>query len=506
MINQFDGETFYGVVIVNENIGSTTIGTVQGTAYLNAQSLPRAAWASNPGIMAFDIIMLFVFALVLDGIGLHFQEKTRSWYFNQIRRSRKQVHGKESTEDPEAQAGGTYEEGHPINSLSVKNLCYSVKIGKKGSQTDLALLNSVTARFTKGRMCALMGQSGAGKTTLLDVIAGYKTGGKITGDILIDGHKKLETTWRHISGYAEQQDLLNPYMSVRETIEFTANCRLPASADRKAAVDNVIKLMDLGPFVNMVIGREKEGEGLPKHARKRLTIAVQLVAKPKILFLDEPTSGLGATAADLVMSAVRRSTDALGLITLVTIHQPSRKMFEGFDDLLLLAKGGRVSYCGELGANSQTLLNYFANMSGEAPPSNVNPADHVLSILDNGSPDDAVASFKQCNISNDISSAINDDITGAEGKQPLLIHGNNMSFFTELVLLIKRQFLVQWRNPAYSLMRMTVSAGACVILGILFFQVENNIAGAVFSIAAIFFMVFVLVIPMQSVSNQSKWA
>ena len=81
---------------------------------------------------------------------------------------------------------------------------------------------------------------------------------------------------------AEQQDLLNPYMSVRETIEFTAKCRLPPSVDRKAAVDDVITLMALEPFMNMIVGREKEGEGLPKHARKRLTIALQLVAKPKV--------------------------------------------------------------------------------------------------------------------------------------------------------------------------------------------------------------------------------
>jgi ABC-type multidrug transport system ATPase subunit len=98
--------------------------------------------------------------------------------------------------------------------------------------------------------------------------------------------------------------------------------------------------------------------------------------------LDEPTSGLGVSAANLVMSAVRRSTDALGLITLVTIHQPSRKIFEGFDDLLLLAKGGRVSYCGELGDGSKTLLDYFADMSGTSPPASVNPADFVLGILD----------------------------------------------------------------------------------------------------------------------------
>lgn len=122
----------------------------------------------------------------------------------------------------------------------------------------------------------------AGKTTLLDCIAGYKTGGKITGDIMIDGQPKNEVTWRNVSGYGEQQDLLNPYLSVRETIEFTARCRLPATADRQAAVDSVMNLMELNSYADMILGREKEGEGIPKHARKRLTIALQLVAKPKV--------------------------------------------------------------------------------------------------------------------------------------------------------------------------------------------------------------------------------
>ena len=121
----------------------------------------------------------------------------------------------------------------------------------------------------------------AGKTTLLDVIAGYKTGGKITGDIMIDGHPKQDDQWKAINGYAEQQDILNPYMSVLETIELTAACRLPSPVDRNAVINNVISLMDLKAYANVIVGREKEGEGLPKHARKRLTIANQLVVQPK---------------------------------------------------------------------------------------------------------------------------------------------------------------------------------------------------------------------------------
>ena len=339
-----------------------------------------------------------------------------------------------------------------------------------------------------------------GKTTLLDVIAGYKTGGKITGDVLIDGRPKLDSTWKAINGYAEQQDILNPYMSVLETIKFTAACRLPRNVDRISIINNVISLMGLEEYTNMIIGREKEGEGLPKHARKRLTIANQLVVQPSVLFLDEPTSGLGVNAAALVMGAVRRSTDALGLITLVTIHQPSRKMFESFDDLLMLAKGGKVAYCGELGANSEKLLVYFSSLSGEEPPSSVNPADYVLSVLDEGSADDAVAAFKESSLFKQIDSAIDTDIKCAEEQGPTTTIGGNpgLPFCTEFGLLFRRQFLVQWRNPSYSFMRMSVSAGATFILGLLFFDIQKNIQGAIFSIAAIFFMTFVLVIPMQA--------
>lgn len=118
------------------------------------------------------------------------------------------------------------------------------------------------------------------------VIAGYKTGGRITGDILIDSTPKQSSTWKRISGYAEQQDILNPWLSVIETLRFTAACRLPRTTDRENVVENVLRLVELEDWRNNLVGREIEEKGLPKHARKRLTIAVQLVMQPKILFLD----------------------------------------------------------------------------------------------------------------------------------------------------------------------------------------------------------------------------
>jgi hypothetical protein len=124
----------------------------------------------------------------------------------------------------------------------------------------------------------------------MDVIAGYKTGGRITGDILIDGHPKDPVIWKKISGYAEQNDILNPYLSVIETLRFTGNCRLPRSVDKYEVINRILNLMSLNDWKDYVVGREIEGEGLPKHARKRLTIAIQLVIQPKILFLVSSTS------------------------------------------------------------------------------------------------------------------------------------------------------------------------------------------------------------------------
>lgn len=181
-------------------------------------------------------------------------------------------------------------------------------------------------------------------------MAGYKTGGAISGEILIDGKKKDPSTWKKISGYAEQQDILNPYLSVMETLRLTAKCRLPRGHEREEVIQQVINLMGIEDWADHIIGREKDGEGLPKHVRKRVTIANELVALPrvrscaivivnffvavyqlctfllhissigKILFLDEPTTGLGTNEAALVMNAVRQATDAMGLITVATIH------------------------------------------------------------------------------------------------------------------------------------------------------------------------------------------
>jgi len=96
------------------------------------------------------------------------------------------------------------------------------------TEKKLQLLRDVSGAFRPGVLTALMGITGAGKTTLLDVLAGRKTGGYIEGTINIAGHQKKQETFSRISGYCEQTDIHSPYLTVYESLQFSAYLRLPS--------------------------------------------------------------------------------------------------------------------------------------------------------------------------------------------------------------------------------------------------------------------------------------
>ncbi|PNX84548.1 pleiotropic drug resistance protein 1-like, partial [Trifolium pratense] len=193
-------------------------------------------------------------------------------------------------------------------------------------EDKLVLLNGVSGAFRPGVLTALMGVTGAGKTTLMDVLAGRKTGGYITGNITISGYPKNQETFARISGYCEQNDIHSPNITIYESLLYSAWLRLPA-----VFVEEVMELVELTPLRDAYVGLPGIN-GLSTEQRKRLTIAVELVANPSIIFMDEPTSGLDARAAAIVMRAVRNIVDT-GRTIVCTIHQPSIDIFESFDEV-----------------------------------------------------------------------------------------------------------------------------------------------------------------------------
>ncbi|KAL2821166.1 ABC-2 type transporter-domain-containing protein [Aspergillus granulosus] len=260
-----------------------------------------------------------------------------------------------------------------------KNLVYTVKT----PSGDRVLLDNIYGWVKPGMLGALMGSSGAGKTTLLDVLAQRKTEGTIRGSILVDG-RPLPVSFQRMAGYCEQLDVHEPYATVREALEFSALLRQPEHVpkdEKLAYVDTIIDLLEPHDLENTLI--VSVGEGLSVEQRKRVTIGVELVSKPSILiFLDEPTSGLDGQSAYNTVRFLRRLADA-GQAILVTIHQPSAQLFAQFDTLLLLARGGKMVYFGDIGDNASTIKDYFGKY-GAPCPVNSNPAEHMIDVVTGG--------------------------------------------------------------------------------------------------------------------------
>ncbi|KAG2506622.1 hypothetical protein JM16_009120 [Phytophthora kernoviae] len=253
---------------------------------------------------------------------------------------------------PSAPGSGVVKSGGlpftPSN-LCIKDLEYFVTLP---SGEEKQLLNGITAHFEPGRMVALMGATGAGKTTLMDVIAGRKTGGRIVGDIIVNGEPKNPANFSRITAYCEQMDIHSEAASIYEALVFSANLRLPPNftkEERLNLVNETLELLELSSISSEMIGR------LSVEQKKRVTIGVEVVSNPSILFLDEPTSGLDARSALIVMRGVQ-SIARTGRTVLCTIHQPSISIFELFDGLLLLQRGGYTAYFGDLGVDSVTML------------------------------------------------------------------------------------------------------------------------------------------------------
>ncbi|KAJ5787645.1 CDR ABC transporter [Penicillium paradoxum] len=261
--------------------------------------------------------------------------------------------------------------------LSWSGLNYDIPV-KEGTRR---LLDNVNGWVKPGSLTALMGVSGAGKTTLLDVLAQRVSIGVVSGDILVDG-KGLAANFPRRTGYVQQQDLHLDSTTVREALQFSAMLRQPQKVTKKDKfdyVEEVIRVLGMEDFAEAVVGNL--GEGLNVEQRKLLSIGVELAAKPTLLiFLDEPTSGLDSQSSWTICQFLRRLADH-GQAVLATIHQPSAQLFQTFDRLLFLAKGGKTVYFGEVGDQSSTLLKYFEDSGARPCKPLENPAEYILEMV-----------------------------------------------------------------------------------------------------------------------------
>jgi len=268
--------------------------------------------------------------------------------------------------------------------IAFKDLSFTV--GKVGTDKEKTLLRKINGFAKPGTLTALMGASGAGKTTLMDVLAGRKTQGLIEGTILVNGEPKNDASFNRVAGYVEQMDAHIPNATVYESLMFSAKLRLPSSvpsAKRKEIVEKVMMLLELDDIRDRAVG-EADELGLSPGQLKRLTIGVELVTLPSVLFLDEPTTGLDSRTALSIIRVIRKVAQT-GRAVVCTIHQPSAEVFYQFDRLLLLQSGGFQVFFGELGPKARYLEDYLSALPGVTPrPPEVNPASWMLDVIGAG--------------------------------------------------------------------------------------------------------------------------
>jgi len=241
------------------------------------------------------------------------------------------------------------------------------------------LLENVSGEILGG-FYAIMGSSGGGKTTLLSTLSLRLDNSKIEieGTLHLNGREYDKKNLKQMSAYVLQDDLLHAELTVLETISYAAKLRLAGKVqsdeERDDIVDEVIALMGISHVKDVIIGDTRK-KGISGGERKRVCVAIELLTHPKLLFLDEPTSGLDSTTALKVISALKNLASHGVCTVICTIHQPQRKIFDMFDNLILMKKG-RIIYQGSCSKS----ITFLANI-GLTCPEEMNPADFLIEAI-----------------------------------------------------------------------------------------------------------------------------
>ena len=348
--------------------------TVAGSDYIQTSyGYSRSNLWRNFGIVIAYTVLYIVIAALASERFLFVPAGASLLQFKKITKATEKALSSEeqeakSSDDSEALKGLIKSE----SVFTFKDLCYSVDY--EGSKKQL--LDHVYGYSKPGEITALMGSSGAGKTTLLNTLSQRNNSiGYVSGDMLVDG-KKLGAAFARGTGFVEQQDLHDETATVKEAFEFSAILRQSSEvpkAEKLEYVEKVLELLELTHLQDCIIST------LDVEQKKRLTIGVELCAKPKLLlFLDEPTSGLDSTSAFNIVRFLRRLASA-GQAIICTIHQPSAELMLEFDRVLALNPGGKTFYFGEIGENGKTMVDYFEARGAKCDPA-TNPAEFLLEV------------------------------------------------------------------------------------------------------------------------------
>ncbi|KAF8683743.1 hypothetical protein HU200_044675 [Digitaria exilis] len=274
--------------------------------------------------------------------------------------------------------------------LAFDDLTYSVKrprssfrrsprhdnvVGADDSRTR-TLLEGISGEAREGEIMAVLGASGAGKSTLIDALADRIHRESLRGSVTLNGEALDGRLLKVISAYVMQDDLLYPMLTVAETLMYAAEFRLPRSLSRskkRSRVQALIDQLGLRAAADTIIGDEGR-RGVSGGERRRVSIGIDIIHDPIILFLDEPTSGLDSTSAFMVVKVLQRIAQS-GSVVVMSIHQPSYRILGLLDRLLFLSRGRTVYYGPPAG------LPLFFSEFGHPIHDGENPAEFALDTI-----------------------------------------------------------------------------------------------------------------------------
>ncbi|KAE8804495.1 hypothetical protein D1007_19533 [Hordeum vulgare] len=352
--------------------------------------------------------------------------------------------------------------------------------GLSASVEERTILKGITGEARPGEVLAVLGPSGSGKSTLLSILGG-RLAGRYSGTVLTGGRAPCRAVQRR-TGFVAQDDILHPHLTVRETLAFCAMLRLPTSAPtsaKLAAADAVIAELGLGTCADTIVGNAFV-RGVSGGERKRVSIGHELLVNPSLLVLDEPTSGLDSTAASRLvatLSALARK----GRTVVLSVHQPSSRVYRAFDSVLLLSEGSCMYH-----GPGRDAMDYFASV-GFAPGFHVNPADFMLDLAngfaqaeysdraaEGGSVKQSlVASYGRV-LAPKVKAAIatgahTDDGHGHAAEQPLESCSGCTSWTNQFAILLRRS-LKERRHETFTSLRLFQIIAPAVVAGAMWWR------------------------------------
>lgn len=325
------------------------------------------------------------------------------------------------------------------------------------------ILDGISGTFRAGELSVIIGPSGSGKTTILNILSGLVQD-NFEGTLKIEDESNYKVI-RNQSSYIMQDQMLHPMLTVKEAMSFAIRFKtgtITPLVQQKCKCDDILKQLGLLNSADTVTKNLSGGE------RKRLSIAVELVSDPSILFLDEPTTGLDSLSSSQFVTFLSNLAKS-GKTIICSIHAPSALMFQAFDHVYAIAENGKCIYQG----SSRNIVPFLVELDMSCPES-YNPADYLMEI----------ATSQYGNLNQKLTEKIGNGLNEGYRSEMELKDSNactmetknlkyKSTFAYQLLLLIQRNLLFMKRNKDSMFIRLVVCVGIAIATGLTFYDLGH---------------------------------